>query len=163
MSKGKKSVPSYWKRADVRSGLEERVRKDLDERKIEYEYETVKLPYIKQTCPHCGEIIKKGTYIPDFVIGDLICEVKGRFTSQDRAKHIGVKKMNPEKDIRILFQRDQKISKNSKTYYSDWCDKYEIPYAFGEAVPQSWLDNRLEILSETKSREAATPRRRKTK
>jgi len=156
VSKGKKYAPTYWKRNEVRSGLEARVRKNLDECKIDYEYETLKLPYVKQVCPHCKEVIKKGNYIPDFIIGDLICEVKGRFTSEDRKKHLAVKEEHPDKIIKILFQRDQKISKNSKTYYSDWCDKYEIPYAFGETVPEEWLQDvkssdRLEVLQEDKS------------
>ena len=124
----------------MRSGLEDRVRKDLDERKIVYEYETLKLPYTKRTCPKCGEIIAKGTYLPDFIIGTLIVEVKGRFTSEDRKKHISVKEMNPERDIRILFQRDQKLSKASKTRYSEWCIKNKILYAIGESVPQAWIE-----------------------
>ena len=122
-----------------RSGLEGRVREDLDERGVKYEYETLKLPYVKQICPKCKEEIKMGTYIPDFILGNLIVEVKGRFTAEDRKKHVAVRKLNPERDIRILFQRDQKISKNSKTRYSDWCEAQGIIYAIGEAVPEEWL------------------------
>lgn len=139
MNKGKGSAPFYWKRKDVRSGLESRVRQDLDSRNVTYEYETLELPYIKSVCPKCGEILKKGKYLPDFIIGTLICEVKGRFTSEDRKKHLSVKEMNPERDIRILFQRDQKLSKASKTRYSEWCTKHKIPYAIGETVPEDWV------------------------
>ena len=144
----------FWNKKPVRSGLEARVREDLDNRGIAYEYETLKLPYIKQVCPHCNEVLKKGNYLPDFIIGTLIVEAKGRFTSEDRKKHLAVKEMNPDRDIRILFQRDQKISKNSKTYYSNWCIKYNIPYAIGESVPEEWISgeqnvrDRLEILQE---------------
>lgn len=137
--KSKRNIPSYWNRNSVRSGLEERVRKDLDERKIKYEYETLKLPYIKKICPHCGEVLQKGNYVPDFIIGNLIVEVKGRFTAEDRKKHKAVREMNPDRDIRILFQRDQKIAKNSKTKYSDWCLKNSIVFAFGENIPDSWI------------------------
>jgi ribosomal protein S26 len=141
LSKGKGLRTTYWKRDDVRSGLEARVREDLDERGIKYEYETVKLPYIKKYCPACGEAIQKGNYIPDFIIGSIIVEVKGRFTAQDRKKHISVRELNPDVDIRILFQRDQKIGKNSTTKYSTWCDKKGIVYAFGETVPEEWIQD----------------------
>jgi hypothetical protein len=151
LSKGKVSRGFSWKRDDVRSGLEARVREDLDERKIKYEYETVKISYIKKYCPSCGEAIQKGNYIPDFILGDkidktnlkgsVIVEVKGRFTAQDRKKHVSVRELNPDVDIRILFQRDQKIGKNSTTKYSTWCDKKGIIYAFGESVPEEWVED----------------------
>lgn len=140
MSKGKASR-SIWSRQEVRSGLEARVRADLDERGIKYGYETLEIPYIKKYCPKCGEAIQKGKYIPDFEIGNLIVEVKGRFTAIDRKKHISVRELNPDLDIRILFQRDQKIGKNSTTKYSDWCDKKGIVYAIGEAVPEEWIED----------------------
>ena len=141
MSKGKVSKPTYWGRNEVRSGLEARVREDLDKRGIKYEYETVEIPYIKKCCPECGAIIQRGKYIPDFIIGNLVVEVKGRFTAQDRKKHVSVRELNPDVDIRILFQRDQKIAKNSTTKYSTWCDKQKIVYAFGETVPQEWIED----------------------
>jgi len=141
LSKEKVSRATYWDRREVRSGLEARVREDLDNRKIKYEYETVELPYIKEYCPSCKEPIKRGKYIPDFIIGSIIVEVKGRFTAQDRKKHVAVREMNPDVDIRILFQRDQKISKNSTTKYSTWCDKKGMVYAFGEVVPQEWIED----------------------
>ena len=139
MPKGFGSKRTYWKRNEVRSGLEARVRKDLDDRGIIYEYETLKLPYIKMCCPKCKEPIKKGNYIPDFIIGSLILECKGRFDSTDRAKHKAVKEAHPDKDIRILFQRDQKLSKASKTMYSEWCTKNGIKWGIGEALPEDWL------------------------
>jgi hypothetical protein len=141
LSKEKVSRNTFWTRSAVRSGLEARVREDLDNRKIKYEYETVEIPYIKKCCPECSAIIQRGKYIPDFIIGNVVVEVKGRFTAQDRKKHVSVREMNPDVDIRILFQRDQKIAKNSATKYSDWCDKKGIVYAFGETVPQEWIED----------------------
>jgi hypothetical protein len=48
---------------------------------------------------------------------------------------------NPDLDIRFLFMRDNKISKNSKTRYSDWCKKRGIKYAVSEHghIPDEWL------------------------
>jgi len=49
---------------------------------------------------------------------------------------------NPDKDIRLLFMRNNKISKVSNTKYSDWCDKRSIKYHVSEQgnVPREWLD-----------------------
>lgn len=160
MTRGQKSGPIFWKKKEVRSGLEERVRKDLDRRKVPYEYESLKIPYYKLVCNNCGHPVKKGNYIPDFIIGSVIVEAKGRFTAIDRAKHLAVHKLNPEIDLRILFQRNQKISKISKTHYTDWCETHNIQYAIGEKVPEEWVKDglseekasldRLEILQQFK-------------
>jgi Autographiviridae endonuclease I len=135
----KNPKPFTWKRSPVRSGLEARVIEDLENRKIKYEYETLDLPYVKKYCPSCGEPIQKGIYKPDFIIGSIIVEAKGRFTAADRKKHISVRELNPDADIRILFQRDQKLGKNSKTKYSEWCEGKGITYAIGEQVPEQWI------------------------
>ena len=135
---------NIWKRKDVRSGYEERVRKNLDERGITYGYETVKLRYTKDRCKHCGEVFSTGTYTPDFIIERLsgvrlVVECKGRFTSTDRTKMLRVIRDNPAEDIRLLFQRDQNIRKGSQTKYSTWCVKNNIKYDFGEEIPQVWI------------------------
>ena len=49
---------------------------------------------------------------------------------------------NPDIDIRLLFMRDNYISKKSKTKYSDFCKKRNIKYhvsVMGE-IPKEWLD-----------------------
>jgi Phage endonuclease I len=77
------------------------------------------------------------TYTPDFAIGTILIETKGRFTSADRSKMLAVKAAHLELDIRLLFMRDQPIRKGSKTRYSDWCVKHGFQYAIG-AVPPEW-------------------------
>lgn len=83
-------------------------------------------------------------YKPDFTLpNNVIIEVKGRFTAADRRKMAFVIEQNPEKDIRLLFQTDNKISSNSRTRYSDWCKKRGIKYhvsSRGE-VPKEWLEH----------------------
>lgn len=108
--------------------FEQRVAKDLEERKISYLYENTTIEYIKVH-----------TYTPDFVLPNgILVETKGRFTSQDRSKHLLVKAQHPELDIRFVFMRDQYLNKVSSTKYSDWCKKYNFKYAVG-GIPNEWL------------------------
>lgn len=123
--------------------MEEKVRDDLESRKIPYDYESIKLKYNKEICSNCGHITKRGTYTPDFIIlrpdrVRLVVEVKGRLTSSERTKHQRVRRDNPEEDIRFVFQRNQPIRKGSSTTYTQWCDKYGFKWAIG-TVPDEWL------------------------
>ena len=126
--KGYKPPPPY------RSWLEADVAENLKKRKITFDYETMKIAFV--------EPAKVRTYIPDLIFGDedLIVEVKGRWTAQDRRKMGYVIEQNPDLDIRILFDKDNTLSKNSRTRYSDWCRKRNIKCAIGKEVPQEWLD-----------------------
>jgi hypothetical protein len=145
-----------------RSQLEDKVEADLKARGIAYEYETVELAYVKLLCPHCDTVVSKGTYTPDFIVPRkkgmrrLILESKGFFEASDREKHKKVRDYNPNEDIRFLFQRDQKISKSSKTMYSDWCIKHGFHFAFGPSVPQEWIDNDLPPIKKEKERGTRT-------
>ncbi len=67
----------------------------------------------------------------------IIVEAKGRLTVFDRAKHLAIKAQHPEKDIRFIFQFDNKLFKGSKTRYSDWCEKKGFKFAFLK-IPKSW-------------------------
>lgn len=132
----------------MRSGLEEKVRADLESRKIPYEYESIKLKYNKEICSNCGHTTKRGTYTPDFIILRpnrirLVVETKGRFTGTDREKHKRVKRDNPEEDIRFVFQRNQPIRKGSSTTYTDWCDKHGFQWAI-EKVPEEWVKDAVQ-------------------
>jgi hypothetical protein len=115
-----------------RSWLEADVAHDLEKKGVEFEYETLKIPFV--------EPAKVRTYIPDIKIKSLIVEVKGRWTAVDRRKMGYVIEQNPDKDIRMLFHKDNTISRNSRTRYSTWCKKRNIKYAIGDAVPDEWLE-----------------------
>lgn len=94
-------------------------------------YEPKKIPYTKLSYHH---------YLPDWILPNgIVIEAKGRFTATDRAKHLLIKEQHPELDIRFVFKYDNKLYKQSKTRYSDWCDKHGYKYAFKE-VPQEWID-----------------------
>ena len=130
----------------VRSGLEARIIKDLEQRNIKYEYESLRIKYAKKHCPHCGLVTEYGTYTPDFTFtgigSDLIVEAKGRWTSTDRSKIRLVLQSNDKLTLHFVFQRNHPIRKGSTTRYSDVCDKLGIIYHIGESIPKEWLNGR---------------------
>lgn len=126
-----------WKQK-VRSGFELKIKQDLTERKVDFEYESEVFEY---TIPE-----SKHKYTPDFVIKrkgkrkkTLYLEAKGLLDSDARKKMVLVKAQHPDKDIRFLFQRDNPIRKGSKTKYSDWATKNGFEFAVGSEVPKEWL------------------------
>lgn len=52
----------------------------------------------------------------------MILEVKGRLTGADRVKMKAVKELHPTLDIRLVFDKNNKLNKKSTTRYSDWAD-----------------------------------------
>lgn len=118
----------------LRSGLEKRTAQYLDDKGVEYEYETVIMEYVVPA--------KKHKYKPDFILPNgIIVEAKGRFDAATRQKMAFVIEQNPDKDIRLLFMRNNPINKGSSTTYGDWCDKRGIEWhvsALGE-IPDEWL------------------------
>jgi hypothetical protein len=116
-----------------RSGLEERVAKELNEAGVGYEYESVKVKY---------DVHETRTYTPDFILkkGYIIVETKGRFTTADRKKHLLIKRQHPKLDIRFVFQNSRaKLYKGAKSTYADWCDKHGFMYA-DKSIPEEWLN-----------------------
>ena len=80
------------------------------------------------------------TYLPDFRLGNgVIVECKGRLTPKDRKKLKLVKDGHPDKDIRLVFQYNNKLNPRSKTRYSDWAEKNGFLWAVKD-IPQAWLD-----------------------
>lgn len=118
----------------LRSGFEKRVAEFLDSRKVKYEYEQHKLKY--------EEPATKRSYTPDFRLPNgILVECKGRFTPADRRKMALVIEQNPELDIRLVFMRDNTLSKNSKTTYSAWCASRDITCHVSPdgSIPKEWL------------------------
>lgn len=126
------------KQLKLKSGFEKKVATKLVEHSIPFEYETHKVKY---TVPE-----KHKNYIPDFILPNgIYIEAKGKLDRDVREKMALVIEQNPDLDIRILFMRDNKIAKNSKTRYSDWCDKRGIVYAVSELgeIPSEWISDAL--------------------
>src|SRR5690349_20680571 len=126
-----------YKREDFKSPLEYNAYKLLklkakdDKFKIGYEIE--KLDYILTK-----------TYIPDFVIDfpderRIYIETKGYFRGEDRAKLLATKDRHPEKDIRLVFSKNNRLNKKARTRYVDWAKRHGFPCSVG-TIPPEWLE-----------------------
>ena len=116
-----------------RSGLEERVGKQLDDLNIAYSYETLKIKFARPT--------QDSTYTPDFILPNgVIVETKGQFQTADIKKHRIIREQHGSKfDIRFVFSNpNQKIGKKSKTSYAMWCERYGFKWAKHE-IPTTWI------------------------
>lgn len=111
-----------------KSGLERVNAEWLEDNGVEFKYESLQLPYIK-----------RHVYRPDFILPNgIIVETKGKFTSQDRSKHLCVRDAHPELDIRFVFGKDNYMTKRNVARYSDWCTKHGFKYALGR-IPEEWM------------------------
>lgn len=115
-----------------RSGLEDKVSKQLKESGVTFEYETLKIVY---------EVNETRKYTPDFLLPNgIIIETKGRFVSADRKKHLLIQKQHPNLDIRFVFSNSKaKLNKGAKSTYGQWCDKHGFLYADKE-IPEDWIN-----------------------
>jgi hypothetical protein len=122
---------SAARRKGYRSGLEVKIQDQLKELGVSFDYEKVKIEW---------EDLKYRKYTPDFILpNNIIVEVKGLFTAEDRRKHLLVKKQHPNLDIRLVFESSKRrLSKVSKTTYGDWCTKYGFIFSDKE-IPEEWI------------------------
>lgn len=89
---------------------------------------------------HFTQPSKQRVYIPDFKIGEVIyVECKGKWTAEDRAKHVWVHQQHPEKRIILLFQNAKvRLSKKSNTTYGEWATKNGLEwYDWKEGLPET--------------------------
>lgn len=117
-----------------RSGLEDTVSQQLKSLKVKAEYEEIRIEW---------EDLMYRTYTPDFVLPNgIIIETKGRFTVDDRRKHLKIKKQHSNLDIRFVFSNSRaKLSKGAKTNYADWCTKNKFLYA-DKIIPLEWIEEK---------------------
>jgi len=115
-----------------RSKLEEKVADLLVELGVKYEYETTKVPYVIEH-----------VYTPDFILPNgVVLECKGYWDSDDRRKIKAVKTLNPELDLRMVFQAPfNTISKRSKTTYAKWCEKNKFQFC-DRVIPEEWIQEK---------------------
>ena len=122
--------------AGYRSGLEEKVGKQLEDSGVEVRYEAFKVPYTVPATKH--------RYTPDYELPNgIVIETKGRFMAADRKKHVLIKKQHPDLDIRFVFSNPYaKLRKGSPTTYADWCDKNGFKWA-AKWIPEEWLAEKV--------------------
>ena len=130
----------------VKSNLELKVANQLEEGGIEYEYEKEKFEWIERIsrgyCANCGgrDVNQDRLYTPDFFLGcGPIIEVKGRLTTRDRKLLVGVRTSNPEIDLRLVFDKNNRIRRGSATRYADWAERQGFKYCLGGQIDKSWL------------------------
>lgn len=113
-----------------RSKFERKIAKELVSKGAKFDYESERHAYTMVLSRH---------YLVDFVLeSGIVIETKGRFTSDDRRKFLCLRAQHPDLDIRLVFMRDNTLSKKSKTKYTDWCEKNGFKCAVGH-VPEEWL------------------------
>lgn len=52
---------------------------------------------------------------------------------------LNVKRDNPTLKLALLFQRNNTLTKASKTTYTMWAEKYGFPSAIGIVIPDEWI------------------------
>ena len=122
------------KKGEFRSGLERKVNEFLLQQGSAFFYEPKRFPYYL-----------KRQYTPDFQVKgkkfDFWIEVKGRWQSEDRNKFLAVITNNPDLHIFVALQTPlQTISKQSKTTYCQWAQKYGIAWS-PCPIPQEFFDS----------------------
>ena len=140
VQKSKYNKKGYQKAREngFRSGLEEKVAKQIRKANHKLRYETVKIKWIDFAIR---------SYTPDFVLDNgIIIEVKGFWSVADRKKHAQVKEQHPSLDIRLVFENSKrKIRKGSNTTYGMWCDKNDILF-YDRYIPLVWMKENLKLM-----------------
>jgi len=120
-----------------RSGLEEKISRQIEEAGLPLMYETDKISYIWPE--------RNSTYTPDFKIPSannqwMYIETKGIWSTEDRQKWHLVHEQHPDIDFRLVFSnQNARLYKGSPTTYAAYCDKHGFTYA-NKVIPQEWLE-----------------------
>ena len=129
-----------------RSKFETRVGQDLEERGVSFSYELRSFEYKRKPyqakCGKCGsdDVWEKRKYTPDFfLLNGIIIEAKGNWTGRERKLLLAVLEENQDLDIRMLFMRDNWLTKKHVQRYIHWCTSRGIKWAIGR-VPGEWVD-----------------------
>jgi len=108
--------PKRHNPAGYRSGLETKFQAACEAKGWKLAYEQDKIKYVIPASNHI--------YTPDFtVIKNVYIETKGLWVSSDRKKAALIKEQHPDITILYVLQRNQGITKKSKTTYLDWAAK----------------------------------------
>ena len=120
-----------------RSGLEEKVSRQIEDAGLPVVYEEDLIPYLWPE--------RQSTYRPDFKLpskdgGFFYVETKGIWSVADRQKWHLVHEQHPDIDFRLVFSnQNARLYKGSPTTYATYCDKHGFKYA-NKVISQEWLE-----------------------
>lgn len=162
------SKPALTFEDSYRSGLEGQVADQLKRAGIEFDYETLIVPY--------NVPARVGKYKADFPIRrtNIILEPKGHFggkappggrfsnmkenSAKQRQKFALLKEQHPELDIRFVFTRAKTpIYKDSPTTHGQWATDHGFKWC-EKVVPQEWLDEIKQQQKDAATCRQSTPR-----
>lgn len=83
-------------------------------------------------------------YEPDFLIifpdgRKIYLETKGWLDSADRTKMLRVKELNPDLDIRFIFQKKQNLKINNNQTNVQWAMANDFPVSVGGLLQKEWF------------------------
>lgn len=112
-----------------KSGFERTVAANLKSRGVNFEYESLELPYTLA-----------GTYHPDLLLVDsgIIVEIKGVLDREAKRKMLAVRRQYPDLDLRFLFMDAKKKVPGTKQSHSQWAERNGYKWAEGK-IPEEWL------------------------
>jgi len=136
----------YYKGRWYASKFETDIAKQLYNAKMKFEYEKEAVSYffpvpnaVCREC-ECTDVGQWKTYTPDFFLANgIVLEAKGKLTVDMRNRLIAAIVSNPWLDLRLVFQYDNKLTRNAKMRYSEWATKNNIPWTVKE-IPTEWLE-----------------------
>ena len=124
--------PKRHNPAGYRSGLETKFQAACEAKGWKLAYEQDKIKYVIPASNH--------SYTPDFTVTkNVYIETKGLWVSSDRKKAALIKEQHPDITILYVLQRNQGITKKSKTTYLDWAAKNGLD-ACTFSDTQHWQD-----------------------
>jgi len=135
----RKLAHSSSKSVGLRSMLEVYIAAELEE--LRKQKKIKKFEYEPEIWTYQHEPQK---YKPDFKVTmpDNSCqyyEAKGKLTDATRKKMVSVKRCNPDKDLKLIFERaNNKLRAGGKMTYGTWADKTKIPWN-EKHVKEEWL------------------------
>jgi hypothetical protein len=144
MRKRKRKIK--YRNRTYHSNFEVDVAKQLYTAKVKFTYETTSYYYEQPVahgeCLDCASknVITPHWYTPDFFLSNgVIVESKGKLDRDTRKKLKAIKNSNPDLDLKILFMKDNKIRKGSKTTYTMWATSQGFDCAV-KTLKKEWLE-----------------------
>jgi hypothetical protein len=140
MPRSKQQIPEPYK-----SNYEYNQAQKLEEAGINFEYEAHSLGYYDSVtngvCLDCNSsnLGVRRSYTPDFYFpeSNLYVETKGKFDRDNRRKMIAICEES-DVEIRMVFMRDNWLTRKHGLKYSTWCERYNIAYAIVD-IPLKWV------------------------